>query len=574
MLRVFFWFVLAGLFVQAWMVPLDLQDNPTVDNQPIISANRISFSGAPVGEPYSRVEEWWAVLAEAEKQSCLLAGRRPCKRGDKQRVKRRGWRARKWLVRLAWRQLKPMLREVVKELVTVEQLGTEPKGSAAFCQPMQIVVVTPDYSQTRCEICGGATKCKHSYYSHPQDINLEQPTVLQVYREVRECLDSTCKGRIVPELDFVEKGGRFTKRTKQAVIAAVTEDGVPINRVPQRMWRDFHVRVAASTVHEWVHAAAEADLGEKEYTQWVVVRFSGVIGIDEVHERDENGKKQYLIVAVDPINDRTVRFDLLESNDSETFTHFLEKLKAMGINPQVIITDMWQAYRSAIAEVFPEAVQQLCVFHVIKNVMEHTYEAMLSYRRALPDETEAQKATKRELWDYRYLLLQANPNLTDKQRDLLEDIMHTHQNTVLTQAYYCKEAILALFRKSRTKRGARTRRDIILRRFGDVPELEKVLNLLRGDQFEQMIVYLDYENLDKTNNNAERTNRTYQKGEKTRYRSRTTRTRLNYVKHQARLRNRRSTERNERLKRRKQPLMALANRLDAVAEQEARRLAA
>ncbi len=123
--------------------------------------------------------------------------------------------------------------------------------------------------------------------------------MLQIYREVRECRDKSCQARITPKLDFVDKRERFTIRAKQKAIASVTEDGVPLERVPQRMWRDFHVRVAKSTVHNWVHAEAEADLGETEYTQWVTARFSGMVGIDEVHLRDENGKKQYLAVVVD-----------------------------------------------------------------------------------------------------------------------------------------------------------------------------------------------------------------------------------------------------------------------------------
>jgi transposase-like protein len=135
------------------------------------------------------------------------------------------------------------------------------------------------------------------------------------------------------------------------------------------MWRDFHVRVAQSTVHDWVHTEAEADLGEAEYTQWVVARFSGVVGMDEVHVQDEKGNKQYLVVAVDPVNDRTILFDLLDSNDSVALQGFLEKLKEMGIDPLVVITDMWDAYHTALAEVFPDAAHQLCVFHVIKPVL-------------------------------------------------------------------------------------------------------------------------------------------------------------------------------------------------------------
>jgi hypothetical protein len=162
--------------------------------------------------------------------------------------------------------------------------------------------------------------------------------------------------------------------------------------------------------------------------------------------------------------------------------------------------------------------------------------------------------------------------LSDPQRKRLEEVLDAHQDTVIPKAYECKEAILALFRESEDKDGARARRDAILERFGGVPELKKVLNVIRGDDFEQMIVYLDYENVDKTNNNAERENRTYQKGEKVRYQARKTHTRLNYVRLQARQRNQRSTERNDHLGRRKKRREAFAGRVDAVAEREARRL--
>ena len=524
--------------------------------------------------------EWQVLLAVIRAQARQPAlerghgqGRRK-KRRRIQRGRRRRRRHRRLPSVVAWRQLKPMLEEMAREASSSVETEAEPDGVTSFRLAVQVVVVTPDYTQTLCTTCGGPTKCKRSYHNHPQDINLEQPTILQVRREVRECLDPACKERFAPELDFVEKSGRFTKRAKQKAIASVTEDGMPISRVPQRMWRDFHVRVAQSTVHDWVHAEAEADLGEAEYTQWVVARFSGVIGIDEVHVRDEKGNKQYLVVAVDPINDRTILFDLLDSNDSVALQGFLEKLEEMGIDPLVVITDMWDAYRIALAEVFPDAAHQLCVFHVIKNVMKHTNKAMLAYRRELPKATKAQKAVRKELWDFRYLLLKASPKLTDKQRDRLEDILRAHQGTVLPEAYYCKEAILALFRESQTKEGARVRRDMIVERFGNVPELDKVINLIRGDEFEQMIIYLDYENLGKTNNDAERTNRVYQKGEKVRYRSRTTRTRRNYVKLQARQRNQRSVHRKDRLKRKKKRLAVIAGRIDAVVEREARRLAA
>jgi transposase-like protein len=520
-----------------------------------------------------QMEDWEVLVAYQARQLTLgqrgRRGRRPAcaDRRRLRRVRRHRQRLRQGV--MVWRRLKSVLEELVKA-----EVGSLAGDVSGFRLPVQVVLVTPDYTHTPCPDCGGPTKCKRSYYIHPQDINLEQPTVLQVYREVRECRDRKCKARITPELDFIEKEGRFTKRAKQKAIAAVTEDGMPLERVPQRMWRDFHVRVVKSTVSEWVHAEAEADLGATEYTQWVVARFSGVIGLDEVHLHDENGEKQYLIVAVDPINDRTILFDLIDSRDGEAIKGFLERLRGMGVNPQVVVTDMWKAYHNALLDVFPEAEHQLCAFHVIQAVMKHTNQALLAYRRGLPKETEAQQAVRKELWDCRYLLLKASHKLSDKQRQRLAEVLGVHQETVLPKAYDCKEAILALFRESQDKSDARARRDRIIEQFGDVPELEKVLNVIRGDDFEQMIVYLDYENLDKTNNDAERENRVYRKGEKVRYRARKTHTRLNYVRLRARQRNQRSVERNDRLKRRKKRPAVFAGRVDTVVEQTARRLAA
>lgn len=492
------------------------------------------------GAGWDQIEDWQGWIIYCARQLALGYGNRGRRRSRLSRKilrRRQGGRRRK-----DRGGLQSALREWLQ---AEEESGTG--NLSNFRIPVQVVIVIPVYSQTVCPACGSTTRCKRGYYIHPQDINLEKPTVLQVYREVRECCNKGCGERFTPELDFVDKDGRFTRRAKQKAIASVVEDGMPLGRVPQRMWRDFHVRVAKSTVFEWVQAEAEADLGKAEYTQWVTARFSGVIGLDEVHLHDQNGKKQYLMVAVASINDRTILFDLVDSRDSEAIKAFLQQIKDMGIDPKVVVTDMWKAYRSALLDVFPEAEHQLCVFHVIQAVMKHTHKALMIYRRGLPKETAAQKALQKELWDHRYLLLKARHKLSDEQRRQLKTILKAHQGTMLPKAYGCKETILALFRKSRDKKEARRRREAILNLFGDVPELEKVLNVIRGDDFEQMIVYLGYQNLDKTNNSAERENRVYQKGEKTRYRARQKHTRLNYVKLRTRQRNQRSAERCDRL---------------------------
>lgn len=199
-------------------------------------------------------------------------------------------------------------------------------------------------------------------------------------------------------------------------LACVQDDGMPVNRVPIRMARDFHVSLSVSTVHDWVHSEAERDLGKAEYTQWVTARFSGVIGLDEAHEVDEHGRKKYLMVAVDLLNGRTLLFDLLDSRNHTAIEGFLQQLEAMGIRPEVAITDMWKAYHQAILAVFPDAKQRLCVFHVIQDVMKYVNKAILTYRRQLPQQAKQQKAVHKEIWEFRYPL-KFSGKWTAKQRD-------------------------------------------------------------------------------------------------------------------------------------------------------------
>jgi hypothetical protein len=153
------------------------------------------------------------------------------------------------------------------------------------------------------------------------------------------------------------------------------------------------------------------------------------------------------------------------------------------------------------------------VFYVIQDVMKHVNQAFLTYRRNLPEDTATDKANRQELVDLRYTLLTSSHKLNAAQREQVEEILRQHAGTLLAEAYCCKEAVLALFRVSRTPQAACQRRDLIVHRFGRIPELEPIITLLSGKQFENMLVHLDYKDPDKTNKVVERVNRAYQHGE-------------------------------------------------------------
>ena len=92
---------------------------------------------------------------------------------------------------------------------------------------------------------------------------------------------------------------------------------------------------------------------------------SGTVAVDEKWIKIA-GVWWYLFVAVDHVSGFPLHVALLPSNATPYCTLFLLQLKALGYRPKVIITDGWDAYVTAIAQVFPHAQHLLCRFHALR----------------------------------------------------------------------------------------------------------------------------------------------------------------------------------------------------------------
>ncbi|CAB1112890.1 unnamed protein product [Ectocarpus sp. CCAP 1310/34] len=84
--------------------------------------------------------------------------------------------------------------------------------------------------------------------------------------------------------------------------------------------------------------------------------------------------KLAFIVVVDKENLTQIAMQaLLETERHESFVFSMESFKKLirGSSPQVIFTDTDQSEMSAIAQVFPGALNKLCYWHTEQNVKEH-----------------------------------------------------------------------------------------------------------------------------------------------------------------------------------------------------------
>ena len=102
-----------------------------------------------------------------------------------------------------------------------------------------------------------------------------------------------------------------------------------------------------------------------EHRRKVVVQFSGTLCVDELHLG-----RLTLLLATDPLSHFPVAFALVATNDQNHMLRFLKNLKNWGLMPRVVVTDDSSLYPAVLAELWPDAAHQLCVFHIIKNINE------------------------------------------------------------------------------------------------------------------------------------------------------------------------------------------------------------
>jgi hypothetical protein len=164
--------------------------------------------------------------------------------------------------------------------------------------------------------------------------------------------------------------------------------------VPDRLARDFRVKPAEKMVRLWCRAFADHIDFAIDYQPWVVANFSGILCVDEVYQGN-----LALLLAVDPAapdGDRLVGYALVSKTrevDQGMVKAFVDGLRAAGITPDQVITDDSRLYPSVLADTWPTAVHQLCLFHATRRVVHAVNDVVKQVRRSLPTPPPASRPT-------------------------------------------------------------------------------------------------------------------------------------------------------------------------------------
>ena len=363
--------------------------------------------------------------------------------------------------------------------------------------------------------------------------------------EYRACC-SCCK-TFRSQLDGILPRAEYTNKVREAVLDRLLDDKMSVERLRGSLARDFHLDLSDGFVYDCLDWKVRQVNGAN-YRQWTLEQFSGTLCLDEIHL----GKKT-LLLATDPIGDFPVAFALVGKNDQGHMRRFLRNLKYWGFLPQVVVTDGSNLYPALLAEIWPWARHQLCVFHVLMDINGKILDAVKRFRRqkvrrgqagrkGRPRGRPRKEARKRRqlkakdkahfVFKHRYLIVKRRANLSaQEKKDLMRMLEYIPQLRVLRQFSDAVYRVLALDQSDEGQAHRRWRWLQSQQQFQAVPELAEALERLRLEQFEKMIDFLASPagQRVRTNNHVERVNRELRYLEKVRYKWRRRRTIVRFV---------------------------------------------
>jgi Transposase len=392
-----------------------------------------------------------------------------------------------------------------------------------------------------CPMCGRRGHRKRRLDRYVRSIGYQQVVWLHVfyaeYTPRCDCRKSfrSCPPDVCPRADY-------DNLVRQAVLNRILDDGLNVERTRACMKRDFLLELSTGFIYDCLEWGLTR-LGEAEQRRLTKKHFSGYLCIDELHLGEYT-----LLLATDPITDRVVGHRLVRINDQAHMRCFLRTLAYWGFQPKVVVTDGSNLYPAVLAEVWPAAKHQLCVFHVLQDVTNKILAAVRRLRcsqakrgnagrkRRRGRQSEKQKRRMRRrgrtnkeksafVYKHRFLIVKRTENLTSRDWDNLTE-MFGYLSELRPLWYFCQE-VYQLFNPEQVVRLARRRRTLLLKKadYQEVPELVKAMNLLEQEKFDKMVTFLECPagTRVRTNNHVERTNRKIRFDEKVRYKWRSLR---------------------------------------------------
>jgi hypothetical protein len=385
-----------------------------------------------------------------------------------------------------------------------------------------------------CPSCGKRGRRKRHLRRRIRSLAYRQEAFLDVhYAEYRSRCGCRKSFRSWP-IDVPPKSD-YDELVRRAVLDRLLDDGLNVERTRAALKRDFLLDLSSGFVYDCLDWQL-ARLNLPEHRRRTLESFSGTLCVDELHLG-----RHTLLLATDPLSDEVIAFALVGANDSAHVRRFLLMLKYWGFLPQVVISDGSNLYPALLAEVWPAAAHQLCVFHVLQDVTDKVLDAVRRLRRACERRGRAGRRRKRGrprkgakrragrgptnkekaafIFKRRYLIVKRAESLSEQERADLE-VMFGYEPELRVLWRFSQE-IYKVWQSEQSRKVARWRWNRLKNNesYQRVEELKEVLEWLDGEKMDKTQAFTGQPEgqRQKTNNHVERMNRKLRFDEKVRY---------------------------------------------------------
>lgn len=386
-----------------------------------------------------------------------------------------------------------------------------------------------------CPTCGTRGRRKRRLHRRIRSLAYRQDAFLDVHYAEYQARCSCCKSFRSWPVDVPAKAD-YDDLVRAAVLDRLLDDGLNVERTRAAMKRDFLLDLSSGFVYDCLDWQLRR-LNLPEHRARTLENFSGTLCVDELHLG-----KHTLLLATDPLADQIVGFALVSVNDQAHLRRFLLMLSYWGFLPFVVISDGSNLYPAVLAEVWPRAAHQLCVFHVMQDITDKVLDAVRRLRRACERRGKGGRKRKRGrpkkgakkrarskgptnkdkaafVFKRRYLIVKRQENLSRQERaDLARMFGYLPELKVL---WKFSQEIYKVWDTRQSRKVARWRWTRLVNNpdYQEVAELKEVLEWLDEEKFAKTQAFHNQPpgQRQKTNNHVERTNRRLRFDEKARY---------------------------------------------------------
>src|SRR5437588_9225943 len=226
-----------------------------------------------------------------------------------------------------------------------------------------------------CPTCGRRGRRKRILRRRLRTLAYQRVAWLEVTYAEYQARCRCCKYFRTWPLDVPPKAD-YDATVRQAVLDRLLKDRLNVAQTRAAMQRDFLVTLSEGFVYDCLRwQLARLDLTHHRQLVWQ--RFCGTLCVAELHLGAYT-----LLLATDPLADLPVGFALVGANDQEHMRRFLRNLALWGLRPTVVVSDGSSLYPALLAEIWPAAAHQLCLFHVLRDMLDKVLDAVRRLRRA------------------------------------------------------------------------------------------------------------------------------------------------------------------------------------------------